>query len=91
MEAFGRSHRIDGGFHRFSAGLGQGFCHITNTEADQGGIGMGCTEGLHTAANFWEKISSFEFEVIAVDLNHRETDFWGHPATYDAVSRVGTS
>ena len=44
-----------------------------------------------SSANFWEKISSLESEVIAVDRSHRETDFWGHPATYDAVSRVGTS
>ena len=70
VEAFGRSHRIDGELHGIAARLRQRFGHVADAESDQGGVGVGSAEGLHPSADFREQVTSFEFEVIAVDLNH---------------------
>ena len=46
MEAFGGAHRIDGGFHGFTAGQRQGFRDITDAEADQRCLGIGALKAL---------------------------------------------
>ena len=70
MESFGRPHLIDGALHRLTAGQGQRFGDITDSESDQGGVGVGGTEGLDATSDFREQVARLELEVIAVDLHH---------------------
>ena len=75
MKTFSGAHLIDGCFHRFATGLGERFRDVANAKANQSCVWVGGSECLHTASDLREEISRFEFEVIAVDLDHRKTEF----------------
>ena len=75
MKSFRGSHLIDGRFHRFPTGQWQRLRHVSDAQANQCCIGVGGAEGLHPTPDFREQIARLEFEVIAVDLDHRKTEF----------------
>ena len=86
MEAFGGAHRIDGGFHRVTAGQRQGLRDITDAQTDQRCVGIGGAERFDAPADLREQVARFELEVIVVDLNHGIGSYF-----CGASCRVGSS
>ena len=86
MEAFGGAHRIDGGFHGFTAGQRQGLRDITDAQADERCVGIGAAERFDASTDLREQVARFELEVVAVDLNHGIGSYF-----CGASCRVGSS
>ncbi|MFM1945042.1 MAG: hypothetical protein RI897_4024 [Verrucomicrobiota bacterium] len=74
------AHFVGSFMQRVDGGLGQGFCDVADPAADEftGGVGVGFGECFDAPGDFGEEVAGFEFQVVIVDLCHKENWVIGH-------------